>query len=131
MSGLDKAAAALLLASGFIVMGIGAYFIFVRAPLLPEDFRFIGASAEAARASLPGLARWLGKVFMVMGGYILAAGVLTAYLGVLLLRMSAVNFIIDSDYKWFLFAVALLWAGALLTHWVSRLRSHPPSGGPL
>jgi hypothetical protein len=36
--------------------------------------------------------------------------------------MSVVNFAISSDYKWFLFGVAALWAGAVLVHQVAVAR---------
>ena len=137
--GREKAAPLLLMASGAVVMGIGLYFVFLRPALLPEDVRFIGGTMESIRSGLPGLASWLGKVFTVMGGYIFAAGLLTAYVALNLLRaprpegwlvallaglssigvMSAVNFVIDSDFKWPLFGVALLWASSLLLHVLS------------
>ena len=134
--GCEKAAPGVLMASGAVVMGIGLYFVFLRPALLPEDARFIGGTTESIRVALPGLALWLGKVFTVMGGYIFAAGLLTVYVALNLLRaprpggwlvaslaglssiglMSTVNFVIDSDFKWSLFGVALLWASSLLLH---------------
>jgi hypothetical protein len=129
----SRAAALLLLGSAFVVVGIGLYFAFLRPPLLAEDYRFIGASPEAVAVSLPGLAGWLRHVFVVMGGFVVATGLLTAYLACLAFRsaprgiwsvalasgvastgtMAAVNFAIDSDFKWFLLGVAALWAAAL------------------
>jgi Polyketide cyclase / dehydrase and lipid transport len=129
-----RVAPTLLIASGLIVMGIGLYFIFFRPPLLPEDVRYIGGTMESIRAGAPELAAWLGKVFLVMGGYVLATGVLTSFIGVVLFRsplpgawatasfagmtsvglMAMVNFALDSDFKWYLFALALLWTAALL-----------------
>lgn len=120
----------LFLASGVWLIGLGLYFIFVRPALLPEDIRFMGAEAEAVRATLPGLAAWLGKVFTVMGGFMAGAGVLVAYLGWTVLPtcrrgaavaltvagaltvglMSAVNFALHSDFRWLLLVPAVVWA---------------------
>lgn len=121
----------LLMACAVWLVGLGLYFIFVRPPLLPEDPRFMGASLEQIQAAVPGLARWLKHVFTVMGGFMAAAGLMTAAValaadlrrpavagavvlagaaGVIL--MSAVNFSLDSDYKWLLLVPALLWAAA-------------------
>ena len=74
------------------------------------------------------------QVFRVMGGYVLAAGVLAttafrashqkgAAIGVLIGGtasigwMAAVNFLIDSDFKWVLLGMALLWACNLVLLW--------------
>lgn len=125
-----------LILGGVILMGLGVYFIFLRPPLLPEDPRFMGASLEQIRMSLPGLSTWLTRVFWVMGGYMFASGVLTAHVATTSFKarapyavltvvfsglmsiglMSAVNFIIDSDFKWLLFAFTLPWVVALLLY---------------
>ncbi len=119
------------------VTGLGFYFIFVRPPLLAEDPRYIGSTLEQIQAAVPGLARWLDRVFTVMGGFMSAAGVLTFFaalvavparipgtgwalavagvLGVML--MSAVNFVIASDFRWLLLAPAALWLGGLAAYW--------------
>ena len=47
---------------------IGAYFIFVRPPLLSEDLRYMGTSREQLQAIVPKLVLWLGWVFTVLGG---------------------------------------------------------------
>ena len=82
----------------------------------------------------PRLGSWLTHVFRVMGGYITATGVLTVALAATSFRerhpvaaigavlggalsigwMAAVNFMISSDFKWVLLAMALLWACSLL-----------------
>ncbi len=112
---------------------LGLYFILLRPALLPEDPRFMGTSLEALRIAAPGLERWLGHVFNVMGGFMVAAGVLTALVawrflaarapGTLLAMsiaggfsvalMSATNFMLGSDFRWLLLAPALLWAVGL------------------
>lgn len=119
---------------GFVLMGIGLYFVLLRLTLLPEDARYIGASLPEIRAAVPDLFDWLEKVFWVMDGYIFATGLLTVYLAVTSFRrrergawgaaalaglasvgwMAVVNFVIDSDFEWFLFAFAALWGCALV-----------------
>ena len=51
---------------GLVLIGVGAYFIFLRPVLLPEDARYIGASLSEIQENLSGLAVWLQKVFWVM-----------------------------------------------------------------
>ncbi|KQY80870.1 hypothetical protein [Pelomonas sp. Root1444] len=118
--------------NGLWIVGLGLYFIFVRPALLPEDVRYIGLEPAAIRAQLPGLERWLGHVFIVMGGFMAGAGVLTLHLarsalwerpstlvtvavsGALTVAlMSAVNFAIDSDFRWVLLLPVGLWAAGL------------------
>ena len=114
-------------------MGAGLYFLFLRPPLLPEDVRYMGLSAAELGPNRPRLEAWLTQVFRVMRGYVLATGVLTVTLAATAFRthhwgagigaliagaasigwMAVVNFIIDSDFKWSLLAMALLWAASL------------------
>jgi len=111
-----------LLVEGIILVGMGLYFIILRPPMLPEDFNYIHTNATTINDDLPGLLIWLKKVFIVLGGYIVASGMLLSYLAlnepikqtnawpVLILvaslssigLMTAVNFIIDSNFKWIL-----------------------------
>ena len=115
---------------GAWLVGLGLYFIFLRPSLLPEDPRYIGLDLAAIRSAIPGLERWLAKVFTVMGGFMAGAGVLTLHLaltaiprqlpataGILALTgvvtvglMSAVNFVLASDLRWLLVVPVLLWA---------------------
>jgi hypothetical protein len=104
----------------------------LRPPLLPEDVRYIGTSLPDVERAVPGLAAWLQKVFWVLGGYVVSAGLFTVYLAATSLRtgqvavpllalagltsigwMTVVNFVIDSDSKWPLLGLAVLWGGAL------------------
>ena len=55
----------------------GLYFMLVRPPLLPEDVLYMALPAVQFDAIRPRLELWLGHVFWVMGGYVLATGVLT------------------------------------------------------
>jgi hypothetical protein len=124
--------------SALIPMGMGVYFVFMRPPLLPEDAHYIEASLAEIQSAVPELASWLQKVFWVMGGYIFTTGLLTLYLTVTAFAkhtrgvfgvaatagmtsvgwMAAVNFMIDSDFKWLLLGLAILWALALLFFWI-------------
>ncbi len=121
---------------GFILIGIALYFIFLRAPFLPEDARYMGTTSAEIQAAAPGLVRWLQKVFWVMGGYIFTAGLLTMYIvfssfqarargafPVIALAwlssigwMTIVNFMINSDFKWVLLMFTLPWAAALILY---------------
>ena len=130
--------------AGVVLVGLGLNFILVRPALLPEDPRYIGSTLRAIRASVPGLEPWLEKVFWVMGGYMIATGLLTSTIALTVLRerrrgitivvvvagllsmgwMAAVNFILDSDFKWVLLSFALLWPIALVLVLVEK-RSTP------
>jgi hypothetical protein len=124
----------LFTACGVWLVGLGLYFIFVRPPLLPEDPRYMGASLEQVQQALPGLARWLQRVFTVMGGFMAATGVLTLLTASQLASMrrgalvagsalagaagvglmSAVNFALGSDFRWLLVVPPLLWLAAVV-----------------
>ena len=127
---------------GFILMGMGTYFVFLRPPLLPEDARYIGLSLAQLQSTVPGMLPWLTRVFAVLGGYMFATGLLTAYVAATSFRtgkpvttavvaisgmasigwMVVTNFLIDSDFKWLLLAFTLPWLVALLS---SRSRATP------
>ena len=131
--GLWPPSSLVLAAAGVALVGIGSYFIFLRPPLLPEDVRYMGQAIAQFDAVRPRLEAWLTQVFRVMGGYVLATGVLSMTLAATSFRahhwgaalgvaiggaasiglMVAVNFIINSDFKWALLTVALLWAFSL------------------
>lgn len=132
----------LLALAGLTLVGAGLYFLFLRPPLLPEDIRYMGLSAAQLDAVRPRLEAWLTHVFLVMGGYVLATGVLIVTLAATSFRthhwaagiggliggaasigwMAVVNFIIDSDFKWSLLAIALLWAASLAVFWFEKAR---------
>ena len=135
--------ALVLAAAGLALVAIGLYFIFLRPPLLPEDVRFMSLSSAQLDVVRPHFEAWLTQVFRVFGGYILATGVLTITLAATSFRahhrgaavgaaiggaasiglMAAVNFSIDSDFKWVLLAIAVAWASSLLLFWFeSRTR---------
>ena len=137
----------LLALAGVTLVGAGLYFLFLRPPLLPEDIRYMGLSAAQLGAVRPRLEAWLTHVFQVMGGYVLATGVLTVTLAATSFRthhwgagigaliagaapigwMAAVNFIIDSDFKWSLLAMALLRAASLGVFWFEKARQRQSS----
>ena len=121
--------AKVFLVCGFYLVALGLYFVLLRPALLPEDTRYIGSSLEAIRAAVPGLERWLGHVFKVMGGFMVATGALTVLAACRWLAkrergtfaalavagaasvelMSATNFFLHSDFRWLLLLPALLW----------------------
>lgn len=125
----------LLALSGILLVGVGIYFLFIRPPLLPEDIRYMSLTPTELQSIGPRLASWLTHVFRVMGGYIAASGVLALTLawtsfrdhrlvaaagagiagGLSIGLMAAVNFMIHSDFKWVLLAMALVWAVSIAT----------------
>ncbi|RUX31725.1 MULTISPECIES: hypothetical protein [unclassified Mesorhizobium] len=141
--------AILLAVFGVALFCIGAFFMFLRPPLLPEDVRFVGLSLEQLQAGQPRMASWLERVFQVLGGYAVAAGILTvtiaatsfrrherwALLGVLASGvasigwMAVVNFVIGSDFRWVLLAVAILWAASVCTFVVEIRQAAMRAGG--
>ena len=76
---LKPYSASFLTLGGFLLAGMGIYFVFFRPPLLPEDSNYIGVTSSAIQNSIPGVSIWLQKVFRVMGGYIFTTGLLTMY----------------------------------------------------
>src|SRR5262245_17169386 len=123
----------LLAFSGILLIGVGCYFLFLRPALLPEDIRYMNLTQAELQSVGPRLAAWLTHVFRVMGGYVTATGVLALTLAVTAFRqrqswavagaivagvasiglMAAVNFMINSDFKWVLLAFALTWAASI------------------
>ena len=125
----------------FVVCGLwlvvlGTYFLLLRPALLPEDARFIGSSIQTIRSAVPGLEVWLGLVFNVMGGFMVATGAMTTLVarrvvarrergtfavlsvagaaGVAL--MSATNFMLSSNFRWLLLVPAILWLAGLILY---------------
>jgi hypothetical protein len=121
---------------GFWLVALGTYFLFLRPALLPEDSRYIGSSLETIRSAVPGLERWLGHVFSVMGGFMVATGAITVLAACRLLArrergtltalsvagaasvglMSATNFLLYSNFRWLLLLPALLWLAGLICY---------------
>lgn len=126
-----------LFLGGVLLIGLGLYFMFLRPPLLLEDPRYMGTSLEAIRSGFPGLLHWLPRVFFVLGGYMVSTGILICYMAKTSFRtraagvawvvavagltstglMAAVNFVIDSDFRWLLLLFTLPWA---LSLWLFR-----------
>lgn len=126
-----------LVSQGVILMGLGLYFVFIRPALLPEDPRFMGTTFDQIQSAMPGLLIWLRRVFWVMGGFMFATGLLIAYIAVIEFQqlargarfvvalagltsigwMAAVNFMINSDFKWLLLAFNIPWIVSLVFSW--------------
>ena len=135
--------AILLATAGGSLVLAGLYFLLLRPPLLPEDIRFMALSDVQLAAIRPRLEAWLSPVFRVMGGYILATGALAITLAATAFRlhlrgagigalvagaasigvMAVVNFVIESDFKWILLGIAVLWASSLLIYWREARRA--------
>ena len=139
----------LLVVAAIMLITIGAYFIFLRPALLPEDLRYMGLSPEQLDRVQAPLAGWLTQVFRVMGGYVIATGVLaialalTAFpshragagIGIVLGGivsigwMTVVNFMINSDFKWALLCVTLVWAASCVAFWIEPRDTSPVQPG--
>jgi hypothetical protein len=124
----------LFVSCGAWLLGLGLYFMFLRPPLLPEDFRYMGAVSGDVQSAIPGLERWAHRVFTVAGGFMMGTGVLTIFVAmntvagrakgtwiVLALAglftvgtMSLTNFQLNSDFKWLLLIPSLLWVTGLV-----------------
>ena len=124
----------ILAACGIWLIALGLYFMFLRPALLPEDLRYMGTSPGEVQSAMPGLERWLRRVFTVMGGFMTGAGVLTIFVAmnasvlrekwtwiVLALAglftvgtMSLTNFQLNSDFKWLLLIPSFLWVLGLV-----------------
>lgn len=119
----------IILLSGLVSIGMGLYFIFFRPAFLPEDLTFMELSS-APSALIPRIELWLHKVFSVLGGFMISTGLLVigivsekqrflflslawfASIGL----MVAINFSIQSDFRWLLLVYAGLWlAGIIMT----------------
>ncbi len=130
----------MLSACGFWLVGLGFYFMLFRPPFLPEDLRFIGRTLDQIQLAAPGLAAWVERIFIVMGGFMTAAGVLVLFVasvamparssgtswalgiaGLLTVAlMSIVNFSLHSDYRWVLLLPASLWSAGFLFYLAER-----------
>ncbi len=139
----------LLVGAGLSLIVAGLYFRLLRPALLPEDIRYMNLGAAELAAVRPRLEGWLAHVFRVMGGYVLATGVLAVSLAVTSFRahhraaavgvliagsasiglMAVVNFAIRSDFKWVLLAMASLWAASLVAYWFETGSPHRDAVG--
>jgi hypothetical protein len=126
----------LLTACGIWLVALGVYFVALRPALLPEDPRFMGTTLAQLRQAAPGMESWLRVVFTVMGGYMIGAGALTLFLaraamprrltGTALalcvaglstvVLMSAMNFVLHSDFRWLLLVPAVGWVLGVMAY---------------
>ena len=131
-----RTSVAIFVTCGLWLIALGVYFALLRPALLPEDLRYMGGGAGLGQLSLAGLERWLHRVFIVMGGFIAASGILTMFLalstvaarrkgtGVVLVvtglatvaTMSWTNFVIESQFRWLLLAPAVLWCAGIAAY---------------
>ena len=139
---MRSSATGALALGGLILIGMGFYFVFMRPALLPEDARYMGSSIVQIQDLLPELAPWLRRVFGVLGGYMLATGLLTVHVAITTFRsarpgatmiaavsglvsiggMAVTNFAINSDFKWLLLVFTLPWVAALALSWADARR---------
>lgn len=135
-----RVAVLIFMISGIWQIGLGLWFALLRPSFLSEDLRYIGGSLPQIQSALPNLARWLRHVFIVMGGFMAASGLLTTFLaatavsaqrkgsGIVLLlaglatvvTMSWTNFAIDSNFKWALLAPAVMWFAGVAAYVLER-----------
>jgi hypothetical membrane protein len=131
---LKPYSASLLTVEGFLLVGMGIYFIFFRPPLLPEDLKYMNTTESIVKNNISDLSAWLQKVFWVMGGYIFITGLQIIYVAQTAFRtriqgafiivliggitsissMTIINFILQSDFKFVLFAFTLPWLISLI-----------------
>jgi hypothetical protein len=133
----------IFVACGIWLVGLGAYFMLLRPPLLPEDLRYLELSATQVELLIPFLASWLRNVFTVLGGFMAACGVLIVFVSVrtvpqrlqgtgialgcagllTVATMSWTNFVLESDFRWLLLAPAVAWLLGLVSYGAgSRVR---------
>jgi hypothetical protein len=135
----ERVVAGLLGLVGALTLGTGLYFVVVRPPMLPEDFRFTGVDPQQLPARM---SEWLAIVFRTWGGFTTGFGVLLMGVATFLLtgcgtvlrwttaaamvgafgQFLVSNLVLRSDYRLFiaiLFGLAVLTAGGLI---VSRRR---------
>lgn len=108
---MDTPSAILLAAAGATLIITGLYFLVMRPPLLPEDVRYMNLGAAELATVRPRLEAWLGHVFWVMGGYVLATGVL-------MVTLAATSFRV---HHWSA-AVGVLIGGAASIGWMAVVK---------
>ena len=126
----------IFVASGAWLIALGLYFTLLRPALLPEDAHFMGSSVAQIEAALPAMVAWLRHVFIVLGGFMIASGVLTAWLAITVIgerrrgtaivlfiagaagvvTMSLTNVAINSAFKWVLVVPALVWSVGIVAY---------------
>lgn len=105
----------------------------------------MGSTVAQIHDILPRLAPWLRRVFGVLGGYMLATGLLTVHVAMTTFRsgprgatmiaavsglvsiggMAVTNFAINSDFRWLLLGFTLPWVVALALSWADARRTDP------
>ena len=136
MMNLKPYSASMLALGGLLLVAMGIYFILLRPSLLPEDLGYMGSTLQNVKENIPGLLKWLQKVFWVMGSYIFTTGLLIIFIAITSFRkrlrgafsivaltgissigsMTVINFIIGSDFKWLLLTFTLPWVISLILY---------------
>ena len=127
---------ALVALSGAVAVPIGLFFMFARLRFLPEDERFAGASLRAIEEVAPRMSPWLAHVFQVLGGFVIATGILTVHVAMTTFRrrergstpslvaagvssfgtLAIVNVLLRSDFRKQLVGLSCVWAVGVLLH---------------
>jgi len=135
----------ILLTCGLWLGVLGLYFMLIRPALLPEDVRFVGKPLARIQAAIPELAHWLKLVVVVLGGFATGTGLSSTHLAVVALphrprgaswviavvglstvvRMSAVNFGLHSDFRWVLLVPTFLWGAGRAAYLLEDSRLKP------
>ena len=130
----------MLTLAGLALLGTGLYFVLLRPSLLPEDVRYLNLPTAQLDIVRLQLGAWPTQVVRVMGGYVFGTGILTITLAVTSFRahhwsaaigaalggassigtMAIINFKLDSDFKWVILFMALLWACSLGLFWFEK-----------
>ena len=101
MRNLKPYSSSFIALAGFLLMGMGVYFIFLRPSLLPEDLRYMNIALPNLKETSFHM-RTRGVFTSVAIAGISSIGLMTG-----------INFLIDSDFKWILLTFMLPWVIAL------------------
>ena len=94
----------------------------------------MGTTLAQILTAVPGVERWTQRVFTVIGGFMAGAGVLTVFVatmampprlkgaswaialsaGLTVVLMSAANFSLYSDFRWWLLVPMFVWLAGLV-----------------
>jgi hypothetical protein len=84
-----RPSAIVLALGGVLVMALGGYVALRRTPLSAADLRYLDRSFAELQGVAPSLNEWLRGVFYVLGGFMVATGIVTLYIAVTAFRRRA------------------------------------------